>query len=83
MLPCASLQIPVWVYGVVSLGVTMREKPVFVHDGSLYGIVSEPVPYPVNRGFKPLGLFLLFGAVLKRYLIWLGIWPQVNGTHAN
>ena len=83
MLPCASLQIPVWVYGVVSLGVTMREKPVFVHDGSLYGIIPESVSYSVNREFEPFGLLLLFGTVLKRYLVWFGIWPQVNGTHTD
>ena len=72
-----------WVNRMVSLCITMREKPVFVHDGSLHRVIPESVPYPVNRGFKPLGLFLLFGAVLKRYLVWFRIWPQVNGTHAN
>ena len=72
-----------WVNHMVSLCITMREKAVFVHDGSLHGVVSEPIPYPVDCGFEPFSLLLLFGTILKRYLIWLGIRPQVNGTHAN
>ena len=68
---------------MVTLCIAMREEPVFIHDGSLHGIVSEPVPYPVDCGFESFGFLLLFSAVLKRYLIWLGIRPQVNGTNAN